>query len=233
MDKINLIGNRYGRLTVLCESGKDKYGKIMWKCQCDCGNVVDVLGNSLRQGVTKSCGCLHNEIVSKNMSGVHKQNIYNMDNDFGICFTNDMMASFIFDKEDYEKLKRYYWFRTDRGYFITESQGKHMVLHRYLMNAPRDMVVDHINHNISDNRKCNLRICTQQHNTWNRNVRIDNKLGITGVYQKKNGKYVAQMQCKDFHRYKEFSTLNAAIQQRNLWEEEWFKEYRNGFISSQ
>lgn len=58
MDKRSkiLIGQRFDRLVVLEDVGRDKYGSIIWRCQCDCGNIVDILGNYLRRG-TKSCGC--------------------------------------------------------------------------------------------------------------------------------------------------------------------------------
>ncbi len=55
---INEIGNRYGRLTVIGRAENDKKGGARWRCQCDCGRVVIVQGSSLRQGRTKSCGCL-------------------------------------------------------------------------------------------------------------------------------------------------------------------------------
>lgn len=58
---VNLIGQRFGRLTVIekAESLIDKGGKIRgrWKCKCDCGNECLVLTDTLRAGSTKSCGC--------------------------------------------------------------------------------------------------------------------------------------------------------------------------------
>lgn len=64
---INEEGNRYGKLTVCGHSrGKyDKYGHYLWKCVCDCGNVCFVKGAHLRNGNTKSCGCLHSEALSE------------------------------------------------------------------------------------------------------------------------------------------------------------------------
>lgn len=35
----NLIGERFGRLTVIEKTDKRKNGSIVWKCQCDCGNI--------------------------------------------------------------------------------------------------------------------------------------------------------------------------------------------------
>jgi hypothetical protein len=61
----DLKGRRYGRLTVLRRT--DDYvspsGKhtVVWHCQCDCGQEVDVLRNQLTSGQTNSCGCLQRE----------------------------------------------------------------------------------------------------------------------------------------------------------------------------
>lgn len=55
----NLTGQRFGMLTVLWMSKtRTKGGKLQWTCKCDCGNIVNVVTNSLRDGSTKSCGCL-------------------------------------------------------------------------------------------------------------------------------------------------------------------------------
>ena len=55
---VDIAGQRFGRLTVLSRDGSTKCGNAKWKCQCDCGNVVSVNGAALRNGRTKSCGCL-------------------------------------------------------------------------------------------------------------------------------------------------------------------------------
>lgn len=54
---INEIGNTYGYLTVI-ERAPSKNNRAMWKCKCKCGNEVIVAGKLLRNGQTKSCGCL-------------------------------------------------------------------------------------------------------------------------------------------------------------------------------
>lgn len=65
MKKIDLTGKKFGRLTVLAESGRNKNNHIIWLCKCDCGNEKNVLGDSLRRGHTLSCGCLALEKLSK------------------------------------------------------------------------------------------------------------------------------------------------------------------------
>lgn len=57
-NKIDLIGQRFGRLVVLEEAGRDKWGSTMWRCRCGCGAIKVVRGSSLRGGLTRSCGCL-------------------------------------------------------------------------------------------------------------------------------------------------------------------------------
>ena len=65
---IDETGNRYGRLTVLqrAEDYMSPKGFVtpMWLCMCDCGNQTTVNVNSLRKGVTISCGCYQKEQVS-------------------------------------------------------------------------------------------------------------------------------------------------------------------------
>ena len=51
-------GNRYGKLTVIEEYGRDKNGRVLWRCLCDCGNEKIALGKTLRAGLCNSCGCL-------------------------------------------------------------------------------------------------------------------------------------------------------------------------------
>ena len=54
----NLIGQNFGKLTVIERAGKDEWGKITWRCRCECGNEKIAPGNALERGYTKSCGCL-------------------------------------------------------------------------------------------------------------------------------------------------------------------------------
>lgn len=58
MAKVEMAGQRFSRLVVLREAGKDKHGNFKWDCLCDCGTGITVVGYSLRQGMTRSCGCL-------------------------------------------------------------------------------------------------------------------------------------------------------------------------------
>ena len=62
--KINMIGKKFNRLTVVCEYGRDKQGRCRYLCRCDCGNEKVIFGGHLRSGRIKSCGCYAREVAS-------------------------------------------------------------------------------------------------------------------------------------------------------------------------
>lgn len=61
MRKNNLIGQRFNRLTVVAEAGRNKKMNVLWKCACDCGGAAIAPAYDLRRGRVKSCGCLARE----------------------------------------------------------------------------------------------------------------------------------------------------------------------------
>jgi len=62
--KIDLTGQRFGRLTVIGEaSNKTKGGRPKWRCLCDCGKNTEVESSHLRSGDTQSCGCLSRDMT--------------------------------------------------------------------------------------------------------------------------------------------------------------------------
>ena len=80
MSKVkDLIGLRFDRLTVISRENNATRGRTRWLCKCDCGKYIVVLGDSLRSGNTKSCGCLNiDKIIERNTShGKKDTKIYN------------------------------------------------------------------------------------------------------------------------------------------------------------
>lgn len=65
---INEIGNKYGRLTVI-ERAENRNG-VRWRCRCECGKEIEVLGTSLRSGNTKSCGCLQKQKAAQSLKNL-------------------------------------------------------------------------------------------------------------------------------------------------------------------
>lgn len=70
----DLTGLRFGRLLVISELKPVTSGPIKWNCQCDCGNKKVILGASLRDGLTESCGCLQRELFAQRRT-IHGQSI--------------------------------------------------------------------------------------------------------------------------------------------------------------
>lgn len=57
-NKIDLTGQKFGKLTVKANGPNNQNNRTTWLCQCDCGNETTVDTDKLRNGNTKSCGCL-------------------------------------------------------------------------------------------------------------------------------------------------------------------------------
>ena len=67
MNKLNLLGKQFGRLTVISEAAN--IGRwTAWVCKCNCGKEVIVKTHELQLGDTRSCGCLFRETLYKNIT---------------------------------------------------------------------------------------------------------------------------------------------------------------------
>jgi hypothetical protein len=58
-------GKKIERLLLIKKHHTDKHGNAYWMCKCICGKEKVILSNAIRSGATKSCGCLHKEIIKK------------------------------------------------------------------------------------------------------------------------------------------------------------------------
>lgn len=67
----DMTGQRFARIRVLHREGRNAGGMATWACVCDCGKPVVVAGAWLRNGDTKSCGCLSRD----RMAGVGRGNL--------------------------------------------------------------------------------------------------------------------------------------------------------------
>jgi len=101
----------------------------------------------------------------------------------------------IVDEDIAEKLKNKRIFRHDkRGYVSLYEKNKKIFLHRFIMNPKKGLVIDHINGQRADNRRANLRVCTQSQNCLNKRKSYNLKSGYRGVYYRENRKtYVTKM----------------------------------------
>lgn len=96
------------------------------------------------------------------------------------------------DDEDFDRLSPYKWHLKKReNYFYAATSRGRIVMHRFIMqvNDP-SIFIDHVNHNGLDNRRDNLRVCSNQENQWNRgsNKGTSSKyVGVSKVIMKKKG----------------------------------------------
>lgn len=59
-----MIGQKFGRWTVLALAPRKKKYDILWKCRCECGKEKDIKQGHLRSGASQSCGCLSSEVTA-------------------------------------------------------------------------------------------------------------------------------------------------------------------------
>ena len=100
-------------------------------------------------------------------------------------------------------------------------------MHRIVLSANDDQVVDHINHHREDNRKCNIRLCTIKENNRNIGIRKNNTSGQTGItYDKKYDCWRVSITVDYKTIYLgSFSSEEKAIDARLKAEQEYFGEY--------
>lgn len=188
-----MIGDKYGRWTIIGDVFKDDKNIKYCMCRCECGTVKRVNWYQLQKGTTTSCGCYNRELSRKICQRRNfRENRYETDG--GVTKVYDARGNFfLIDTEDIEKIKPYYFMATKR-YAVT--CGKNTVLaHRIITSCPDGMVVDHINGNKLDNRKDNLRVCSHLENCWNRSN------NISVCYIKERNKWRATIQVNGLSKH--------------------------------
>lgn len=80
-------------------------------------------------------------------------------------------------------------------YVICPKRGMQIIMHRYIMKAPKGVIVDHIDGNPLNNQRSNLRLCNKSQNGMNRGKQNDNTSGYKGVsWLVNNKKWMAKIQ---------------------------------------
>jgi len=107
----------------------------------------------------------------------------------------------LIDDEDFERVNNIRWYANkakDKIYFCKRygrygtKAFRRLYLHRLIVNAPKNKIVDHHNRNTLDNRKCNLRVCSYAENNRNSKIKNTNVCGYKGVGIYKN-KWIARI----------------------------------------
>lgn len=135
---------------------------------------------------------------------------------------------FIADAIDYQKVKERTWHVDSTTKHVVAREfgmNKTITLTRYLLDYDGENVIDHINGDPLDNRRCNLRICTHQQNMFNSKINKRNTTGHKGVsYDKAQNRYVAYIRKDKTYRkaftISKYSSQNEAFEEACKWQEE-------------
>lgn len=142
-----------------------------------------------------------------------------------VSFLKIKDTNYKIDTEDTKILKKYVWYPTADNYLVNINKKRKptcIYLHRYIMNCPDNMVIDHINRNKEDNSKNNLRITDYSMNAYNKTIPSSNKTsGVKGVsYSTREKSWRAEISYKKLglNLCKRFKKKENAIQARKEME---------------
>jgi hypothetical protein len=182
----------------------------------------------------RRCGKIINKEITKNKVWINSYNYLKYYTEL-IIKNKQTDKEYIvkIDKEDVEKLSKAQWgiqtgcSGNKKGVYVRSATLG--IIHRCVMGYPKELVVDHINHDTFDNRKQNLRICTNQQNCMNSSLHSINTSGCSGVSFIKNGnKWWARIGLNGERiTLGYFTDKQDAIQARKNAEEEYYGEFRN------
>ena len=204
MKLVDRAGQKFGKLTVIEQAGRNNLKKVLWKCVCDCGNFIHVVAGSLVTGNTESCGC----VIPNFKHGGWNKSSYNTWRAMIRRCTNPK------DK-DY---KRY----GAKGVVVCPEWLDYATFAKDMGEPQGDETLDRIN-TYGNYEPSNCRwagIATQ-----NRNVRIrkNSKTGVIGVSKTLSGTYMAKVTYKKNSFYSKcYKTIEeAAIARKELERTHW------------
>lgn len=204
-------GTRFGKLTVLrhCYDSKDRQA---YECQCDCGNHKIYTAAQLRKGNTKTCGkCKLNRFEK------------NGDEAFGYTRNGE---KFRFSSDVWDIVTQRNWRKTEKGYIVSGRSKSLCFLHRLVVGASEDVLVDHINRDKADCRRENLRLATNSQNGANAPAYRSNKsTGHKNVYRNSGLFRVTIRKNGKMHHFGYYKTLNEAVRVANSKRVELFGEF--------
>lgn len=98
----------------------------------------------------------------------------------------------LIDDENIEMLSQWKWHLNGGyavGYRKYNGKAEYIKMHRFILNAPLDSLVDHVNGDRLDNRIVNIRFCDRLQNSQNRKCRKNSTSGYKGVLVFKNASF--------------------------------------------
>ena len=199
--------------------------------QCEiCGSTNNVSGKNGKYGMDL-CG-KHREQMSKygyilERTQYDKNEFIIKDNVLKIILYDkhgEIVGYALTDSIYFDKVSKYKWSLDVRGYVASRINGKTTRLHRFILNPPKRVVVDHINRIKTDCRLENMKICSQMENMHNQNIRQNNSSGETGVYwYKRDKKWYASISINSKLKFLgSFNNIEDAIYARKIAENNYY-----------
>lgn len=121
----------------------------------------------------------------------------------------------IFSIEDLDAIKEHKWYEDNVGYLSTTIDGKKVRLHKFLFP---NQITDHYDNNKLNNLRENLKPITQDENVAKIYKKMDNKTGVTGLYETPSSTWCAAIEVKGKRKTKNFNSKEEAILMRYIWE---------------
>jgi hypothetical protein len=151
------------------------------------------------------------------------------DNQDGTCtITTSAGQEILISDADREKAMCYSWCLSKTGYPVANIRKKVTKMHRYLLGLDNcdKRIVDHINGNCLDNRRENLRICTQRQNGKNLGIKKTNSSGCAGVRVTPHGTFNVRITVdREEKHIGNYKTFFDAVQARKSAEKFYYGEF--------
>jgi len=213
MKAIDETGNKYGRLRVIGRFKNNRYGNARWLCLCVCNKMVIVFGSGLRNGNTKSCGCLRDERNTKRLTthGLTKTVEYKTWNSMiQRCFNKDDAGYNNYGGRNITVCIR--WLKFEN--FFADMGIK-----------PEGLTIERIDNN-RDYCKENCKWATWTEQGRNQRIRKDNKTGVNGVsWSKRHQKYCVRIRVNGKRLFLgHFDSLQRAAKVRKQGEQRYWNK---------
>lgn len=135
------------------------------------------------------------------------------------------------DVEDYDLISEYKWTIVkirEWTYAVSNRASNNSVyMHRFILNCTKGKFVDHKNRNGLDNRKCNLRVCSNSENQYNVGKKSNSKQKYKDIRVTKSGTYQVRMRTPKGRLQKTVKTEGEAVLLYNEWAIKYHGEFAN------
>lgn len=203
---INRTGQRFGRLLVIEEAGRNQLKKVLWRCKCDCGEVVVRVSGDLVTGNSVSCGCYLKERITKH--GGWKNASYN-------TWRAMMRRCYNPQDKDYPRYGR-------TGVTVCDQWHDYSVFAKDMGEPTGDETLDRINP-YGNYTPENCRWAGLKTQARNMRIPMSSKTGVIGVTKTLSGTYMAAIRVNGKAFYSKcFATLeDAAVARKELEKKHW------------